>query len=181
MGAIGDETSHGHSSAQFWRGNQHHLCHRFVRHIAKVHPLANGQPDGLDLGFECGVGIKTVAAEFSSLRWSSLSVGLMVISYPIGGVIGGLIVCGLLTNGTRRDIFELGAFAGAAMILVVWVLVPETAVFWNANGQRVRWRRSTKPYPVFAMPQSEPCPGWIRTKQGVRLWISSGPNFLLQR
>lgn len=73
--------------------------------------------------------INAVAAEFSSLRWRSLAMGLMVIGYPLGGVIGGLIVRGLLTNGTWRDIFELGAFATAAMIPVVWLLVPETIAF----------------------------------------------------
>jgi benzoate transport len=73
--------------------------------------------------------INAVAAEFSSLRWRSLAMGLMVIGYPLGGVIGGLIVRGLLTNGTWRDIFELGAFATAAMIPVVWLLVPETVAF----------------------------------------------------
>jgi benzoate transport len=73
--------------------------------------------------------INAAAAEFSSLRWRSMAMGLMVIGYPLGGVVGGLIVRGLLTNGTWRDIFELGAFATAAMIPVVWLLVPETVAF----------------------------------------------------
>jgi hypothetical protein len=51
------------------------------------------------------------------------------INRPAAGVVGGCIVRGLLTNGTWRDVFELGAFAIAAMIPVVWLLIPESVAF----------------------------------------------------
>lgn len=73
--------------------------------------------------------INAVAAEFSNLRWRSLAMGLMVIGYPLGGVIGGLMVPHLLASGGWREIFLLGAGLTAAFIPIVWFLVPETVAF----------------------------------------------------
>ena len=42
--------------------------------------------------------INAAAAELSSRRWRSFAMALMVIGYPLGGVIGGLFVPRLLTE-----------------------------------------------------------------------------------
>jgi len=73
--------------------------------------------------------INAVAAEFSSNRCRSIAMSLMVIGYPIGGVLGGLAVQQLLAGGTWRDIFSFGAWATAAFIPLVWFFVPETPAF----------------------------------------------------
>jgi benzoate transport len=73
--------------------------------------------------------INAAAAESSSLRWRSLAMALMVIGYPLGGVIGGTVVQGLLTSGTWRDVFTFGAWATAACVPLVWLLLPESVAF----------------------------------------------------
>jgi benzoate transport len=73
--------------------------------------------------------INAAAAEFSNKRWRGLAMALMVIGYPIGGVLGGLIVQDLLVTGTWRSIFLFGAWATAAFIPIVWFLVPESPAF----------------------------------------------------
>jgi benzoate transport len=73
--------------------------------------------------------INAAAAEFSNLRWRGLAMALMVIGYPIGGILGGLFVQGLLASGTWHDVFFFGGWATAAFIPVVWFLVPETPAF----------------------------------------------------
>lgn len=73
--------------------------------------------------------INAAAAEFSNQRYRSLALSLMVIGYPIGGVLGGLVVQQLLVAGTWRDIFSFGAIATAAFIPLVWLFVPETPAF----------------------------------------------------
>lgn len=73
--------------------------------------------------------INALAAEYSSLRWRSLAMSLMVIGYSIGGFLGGLVVQHLLAEGTWRDIFTFGAIVTAAFFPVVWFLVPESAIF----------------------------------------------------
>lgn len=73
--------------------------------------------------------INAAAAEFSSARHRNLAMSLMVIGYPIGGVLGGMVVQQLLVNGTWRDVFEFGGWATAAFIPLVWFFVPETPAF----------------------------------------------------
>lgn len=73
--------------------------------------------------------INAAAAEFSSQRWRGLAMALMVIGYPIGGVLGGLAVRHILGEGTWHDIFIFGGWATFAFIPIVWFLVPETPAF----------------------------------------------------
>ena len=73
--------------------------------------------------------INATAAEFSSRRWRSFAMALMVIGYPLGGVIGGLIVQRLLASGGWRSVFVAGGWATAAFLPIVWWLVPESVAF----------------------------------------------------
>src|SRR3954470_16591571 len=73
--------------------------------------------------------INGAAAEVSNNRWRSLAMALFVIGYPLGGVLGGLIVRHLLASGTWRDVFMAGAAATALFIPIVWWLVPESVAF----------------------------------------------------
>src|SRR5271167_2621766 len=73
--------------------------------------------------------INAAVAELSSQRWRSLAVSLMVIGYPVGGVIGGTIVQGLLAGGTWHDVFFFGGWFTAAFIPIVWFLLPESVAF----------------------------------------------------
>ena len=73
--------------------------------------------------------INAAAAEVSNNRWRSLAMALMVIGYPLGGVLGGIVVKYLLASGTWRDVFRAGAAATAIFIPIVWWLVPESVAF----------------------------------------------------
>lgn len=73
--------------------------------------------------------INAAAAEFSNLRLRGLAMSVMVIGYPIGGVLGGLVVQRLLVGGTWHDVFQFGAWVTLVFIPIVWFLVPETPAF----------------------------------------------------
>jgi benzoate transport len=73
--------------------------------------------------------INAAAAELSSQRWRSLAVSLMVIGYPVGGVVGGTIVQSLLAGGTWHSVFIFGGWATVAFIPIVWLLLPESVAF----------------------------------------------------
>jgi benzoate transport len=73
--------------------------------------------------------INAAAAELSSQRWRSLAVSLMVIGYPLGGVIGGTVVQRLLGGGTWHNVFIFGGGVTAAFIPLVWFLLPESVAF----------------------------------------------------
>ena len=78
--------------------------------------------------------INAVAAEFSNARRRHLSVALMAIGYPVGAVLGGLVAAQLLRGNDWRSVFYFGAGVTAALIPVVFFVVPES-VHWLARKQ----------------------------------------------
>jgi benzoate transport len=78
--------------------------------------------------------INAVAAEYSSLKQRNLCVSLMAIGYPIGAVLGGLVVAQLLKAHDWRVVFHFGAIATAVFIPLVLLLVPES-VAWLCQKQ----------------------------------------------
>jgi benzoate transport len=78
--------------------------------------------------------INAIAAEFSSARRKNLCVSIMAIGYPIGGVLGGLVVQDLLKTHDWRSVFYFGAIMTAVFIPLVLAFVPES-VHWLARKQ----------------------------------------------
>jgi benzoate transport len=78
--------------------------------------------------------INAVAAEFSNAKSRDLSVSIMAIGYPIGAVIGGLIVKELLKTHDWHSVFFLGAGFTAVFIPLVLLFVPES-VHWLVRKQ----------------------------------------------
>jgi benzoate transport len=73
--------------------------------------------------------INAAAAELSNRRWRNLAMALMVIGYPLGGVVGGVFVQKLLASASWHAVFVYGAWATAAFLPIVWLLVPESVAF----------------------------------------------------
>jgi benzoate transport len=78
--------------------------------------------------------INAVAAEFSNLKRRHMCVSIMAIGYPIGAVLGGLVVAQLLKEQTWRSVFYFGGFCTVAFIPLVLAFVPES-VHWLARKQ----------------------------------------------
>jgi benzoate transport len=94
--------------------------------------------------FVTGLGIggllasnNAVAAEFSNLRRRNLCVSLMAIGYPVGAVLGGLIVKQLLREHDWRSVFYFGGAITALFIPLVLLLVPES-IHWLTQQQPAR-------------------------------------------
>ena len=106
--------------------------------------------------------INAAAAESSNARWRSLAMALMVIGYPLGGVVGGTVVQRLLAGGSWRDVFMFGAWATAAFVPLVWLLVPESVAYLDRARpsaalekiNRVLRRYGHAPAAVLADPQA---------------------------
>ena len=77
--------------------------------------------------------INAATAEVTNNRWRSLAMALMVIGYPLGGVLGGGVVKHLLASGTWRDVFMAGVVATTLLIPVAWWLVPESVEFLDRS------------------------------------------------
>ena len=74
--------------------------------------------------------INAVVAEYSSAKRKHLNVSIMAMGYPIGVAAGSLVTSAMLDAGlTWHSIFMLGFWWTAALIPIVFFLVPET-VAW---------------------------------------------------
>jgi len=78
--------------------------------------------------------INAAAAEFSNDSSRRFWVALMTIGYPLGNILAAFIISQLLKTHNWHVVFQLGAGATAAMIPVVWFLVPES-VSWLCRKQ----------------------------------------------
>ena len=73
--------------------------------------------------------INAAAAEVSNRRWRNFAMALMVIGYPLGGIVGGMFVQRLLATATWHEVFLYGAWATSGFLPIVWLLVPESVAF----------------------------------------------------
>jgi benzoate transport len=78
--------------------------------------------------------INAVAAEFSNAQRRHLSVSMMSVGYPIGGVVGGLFAAQLLRSYDWRSVFYFGCAVTVAFIPIVYFVIPES-VHWLARKQ----------------------------------------------
>src|SRR5262249_20534387 len=97
---------------------------------------AHGVADLLPWRLLTGLGVRgTPAAShppgraLAQRRWRSFAMALMVIGYPLGGVIGGMFVQRLLASASWHAVFIAGGWATAAFLPIVWWLVPESVAF----------------------------------------------------
>lgn len=79
---------------------------------------------GVGIGAMIGI-IMPLAAEYANARRRDLSVSLMSIGYPIGGILGGLLSAHLLATYGWRSIFLLASGVGVVLMLAVWAWVHE--------------------------------------------------------
>ncbi len=78
--------------------------------------------------------VNAVTAEFSNLRRRNFSIAIMSIGYPLGAILGGMIVARLLVRHSWQSIFYLGAVYSALFVPLVVLFVPES-VHWLARRQ----------------------------------------------
>lgn len=139
---------------------------------------------GLGIG-ACVSIINPIAAEFANARRRALTVSIMAIGYPVGGVVGGLLAAWLLPNFGWEAIFFAGSAGALVMLpLVVWLL-PESLAFLLTRGgaenlPRVNavLARFGQP-PVDALPEARPVERrgyaavFAPAQRGATIWLTS--------
>ncbi len=78
--------------------------------------------------------INAVAAEFANERRRDLSVALMTIGYPIGGLLGGFAVAELVVPYGWQAVFLFGAAVTGVFLPLAWFLLPESLEFLGRQG-----------------------------------------------
>ena len=77
--------------------------------------------------------INAVTAECTNKKDRSLAMSLMVIGYPLGAVLGGLVAAELLQVYTWRSMFVFGGIITMVCVPLVLFLVPETPAYYVAT------------------------------------------------
>jgi MFS family permease len=95
--------------------------------------------------------INAVTNEYASAKGRSFAMAIMVIGYPIGGFIGGLVVKYLLPANDWRAIFQFGAWSTVMFIPLVWLFVPETPSFLNMRRPAGALERINKTLASFRL------------------------------
>lgn len=79
---------------------------------------------GLGIGTIMAV-MSSVAAESTNRRWRALAISLIVIGFPVGGMLAGLTATFFLEHFGWRSEFFVGATITALMIPAVFFFLPE--------------------------------------------------------
>jgi MFS family permease len=69
-----------------------------------------------------------------------MAMSLMVIGYPLGAFLGGLVAAQLLKAHDWRSVFLFGGTMTAICLPLVWFLVPETPAWLMRARPPARWR-----------------------------------------
>ncbi|QNA84191.1 MFS transporter [Sphingomonas sp. So64.6b] len=78
--------------------------------------------------------INAVASEFANEKRRDLSVALMTIGYPIGGLLGGFAVAELVVTHGWQSVFVAGGLATAAFLPLIWFGLPESLEYLARKG-----------------------------------------------
>lgn len=95
--------------------------------------LATGIEMLAGLRFLTGIGIgtlfaslNTVTAEYASAKRRNLAIGILVIGYPIGATLGGMVAVWLIGAYGWQSVFLFGGLSSALLIPLVFFVLPES-------------------------------------------------------
>lgn len=87
---------------------------------------------GLGIG-ACVAVINPISAEFANARRRPLTVAMMAVGYPVGGVVGGLLASYLLRHHGWPSVFLAGFAAAIILLPIVALMLPESLAFLLAR------------------------------------------------
>jgi MFS family permease len=102
--------------------------------------------------------LNATVAEYSNARYRNLILPLMVIGFPLGGFLGGLVATQWLETGGWRGVFWLGAGLSAASIPLAFWLIPETPDWLNARRPSDALGKINAVLRRFSLPEAEQLP-----------------------
>lgn len=78
--------------------------------------------------------LAAIVGEHSNARHRSLVLALMVVGYPMGLVLGGIVARNLLLVSHWSSVFEFGALLTAIALPLAWFAIPES-VSWLSRAR----------------------------------------------
>jgi benzoate transport len=106
--------------------------------------------------------INAVTAECSTKKERGLAMSLMVIDYPLGAVLGGLVAAELLQFYTWRSMFVFGGIITVVCVPLVLFLVPETPAYYVATRREGALDKINRSLRFMKLPQIGAMPAALR-------------------
>lgn len=131
---------------------------------------ANGVVDLSAYRFVTGLGIggmlasiNAVTAECTNRKDRSLAMALMVIGYPLGAVLGGIVAANwLMVEYDWRSVFVFGGIITVVCVPLVLFLVPETPSFHVASRRKDALEKVNKSLRFMSLPNVSSLPSLLR-------------------
>lgn len=122
--------------------------------------------------------INAVAAEFSNERRRELSVSIMAVGYPLGGLIGGVAVADVVMVQGWRSVFVIGGIATAACLTMIAIWMPESLDYLARQGTpRARRRIDDILARMGRLPMADDTDLATKPMPGGRMRDLLGPRF----
>lgn len=122
--------------------------------------------------------INAVTAETSSRSGRSLAMALMVIGYPLGAVVGGIVAQKwLLVHYDWRAVFDFGGVVTVIMIPLIMYFVPETPAYYAARRPAGALEKINKSLKALKLSSIDALPPEKATADKPKVWdILSKPE-----
>lgn len=78
--------------------------------------------------------LTAIVSEYANDRWRPVVISTMIVGYPIGTVLGGLVARQLLVIGDWRDVFLFGGVVTLVAFPLALLLMPESPIWLARSG-----------------------------------------------
>lgn len=102
--------------------------------------------------------LTALVSEYANDRWRALVVSTMIIGYPVGTVLGGLVARQLLADGDWRSVFLFGAGMTLAALPCALAFLPESPIWLGRSNKLGAAERANAILLLFGLPPARTFP-----------------------
>ena len=99
--------------------------------------------------------LTAIVSEYANDRWRPVVISTMIVGYPLGSVLGGLVARHLLVVGEWHDVFLFGAIVTIIALPLALALIPESPIWAGRQSVGEGLRRANKILAKFGLPSAE--------------------------
>lgn len=99
--------------------------------------------------------LTAIVSEYANDRWRPVVISTMIVGYPLGSVLGGLVARHLLVVGEWHDVFLFGAIVTIIALPLAIALMPESPIWAGRQSVGEGLGKANKILKKFGLPSAE--------------------------